>query len=108
MVDRQQAAGVVDSGRQAAASSQTERHSVCVCVSCGCRQGQGRWRGGRGRELHGASYMGLWRLPSLMRCSYILHIYTTYEELHGALEVAVLNLHDLAHLVEDREDVVLL
>ena len=28
--------------------------------------------------------------------------------LHGALEVAALNFHDLAHLVEDREDVVLL
>jgi hypothetical protein len=47
-----------------------------------------------GGAAGGGSYMGLWRCRG--------------RELHGALKVAVLNLHDLAHLVEDREDVVLL
>ena len=59
---------------------------VCVCVCCGSRQGQGRWRGGTGRYFDAA----------------------VERYLHGALEVAVLHFHDLAHLVKDRQDVVLL
>ncbi len=61
---------------------------VCVCLVAAVKD---KVAGG---AAGGGSYMGLWRCRG--------------RELHGALKVAVLNLHDLAHLVEDREDVVLL